>query len=138
MKMQDRLKKIEAANLPALRLADVKSFGEEQGEFLASLLCDLAERGATLPACDELRAMGERHSATMAAKTDAEIEADCGAESESSQWPEGYIVGCFPMDTGTLATAWRRGATIGRVGRRSRRIHRQEQNRNPRDVKPRV
>jgi hypothetical protein len=104
MKIQERLKKIEAANMPALRLADVKSFSEEESGFLASVLCGLAERGATWPACHELRAMGERHSATMAAKTEAElnaeIDADCGAaaKSEYSAWPEGYVVAVMLWD----------------------------------------
>jgi len=99
MKTQDRLKKIEAANLPALRLADVKSLGEVDGEFLASVLCALAERGATWPACDELRAMDKRHSARIDALSDTELTT--ATENEPSyvfQWSGGYLLAYFLWD----------------------------------------
>jgi hypothetical protein len=95
MKTVDRLKKIEAANLPALRLAAVKSFGD--GDFLASVLCGLAERGATFPACDELRAMSERHSKTMSAMSDDELAAIPTPENVRD-WSDGYLCAFFWWD----------------------------------------
>ncbi len=86
-----RLRKLETANLPAIRLNEVKSFGEVHGEYLAAILCDLADIGATFPACDELRAMKARDVARMAAKTDAEIEADCNTPSRCDEWTAEYI-----------------------------------------------
>ncbi len=111
MKTADRLKKIETANLPALRLAAAKSFseteGEIEGDFLASVLCGLAERGATFPACDELRAMRERESARMAALTEAELNAMPSLEC-AREWSDGYLCAVFLWDAfRVLPIEWR-------------------------------
>lgn len=98
MKAAGRLAKLESANLPALRLAAVKSFDEKDGDFLASVLCALAERGATFPACDELRAMNARHSAFMAAKTDEELAA-IPTPAHIADWSDGYLVAVMLWDT---------------------------------------
>jgi cell division septum initiation protein DivIVA len=111
MKTADRLKKIEAASMPALRLAAVKSFseaeGETEGDFLASVLCGLAERGATFPVCDELRAMRERENARMAALTEAELNALPTLEC-SREWSDGYLCAVFLWDAfRVMPTEWR-------------------------------
>jgi hypothetical protein len=107
MKAADRLAKLETANLPALRLADVQSFPQADGDFLASVLCGLAMLGATLPACDELRAMSDRHSATMAAIPAAELEA-MPTPDGARDWPDGYVMAVILWDVFQwMPTAWR-------------------------------
>jgi hypothetical protein len=107
MRNADRLKSLETANLPALRLAAVKSHGETDGDFLASALCGLAALGATLPACDGLQALSDRHSATMAAIPAAEIEAMPTLDA-ARDWSDGHMMAVILWDVFQwMPTAWR-------------------------------